>query len=196
MMTKQWHVFGGQAKKKECNIYRLLSTGTIEEKIYQRQVTKKALSSSIVSDNGNNTNADSTPNSFSVGELRDLFTFRTETVCDTHDLLNCGCSGNLVRIPLDKRQSLAVDELSNWEHYDNISKIKDPSLASIKPECVTFVFSRKFNPETDTGKEVIERESILGVEREEHADQPEENVDRDIEIRDDDNNDEDSDGDK
>jgi len=150
-----------------------------------------------VSDNGNNTNADSTPNSFSVGELRDLFTFRAETICDTHDLLNCRCAGNLIRIPLHKRQALAVDELSNWQHYDNISKIKDPALAGIKPESVTFVFSRKFNPETDAGKEVIERESILGVEREEeeHADQPEENVNREIEIHDD-NNSEDSDGDK
>lgn len=35
-------------QKKQVYVYRFLSTGTIEEKIYQRQITKQGLSSSVV----------------------------------------------------------------------------------------------------------------------------------------------------
>lgn len=61
-------------------------SGTIEERIYQRQVSKQGLSGTVV-DMGKG--AEHT--SFSSSELRDLFSL-TETPCLTHDLLNCGCS--------------------------------------------------------------------------------------------------------
>ncbi|KIJ41165.1 hypothetical protein M422DRAFT_172593, partial [Sphaerobolus stellatus SS14] len=35
-------------QKKECFVYRFISTGTIEEKIFQRQASKQALSSCVV----------------------------------------------------------------------------------------------------------------------------------------------------
>lgn len=61
-------------------------SGTIEERIFQRQVSKQGLSGTVV-DMGKG--AEHT--SFSTSDLRDLFSL-TETPCLTHDLLNCGCS--------------------------------------------------------------------------------------------------------
>lgn len=60
--------------------------GTIEERIFQRQVSKQGLSGTVV-DLGKR--AEHT--SFSTSELRDLFSL-TDTLSLTHDLLNCSCS--------------------------------------------------------------------------------------------------------
>lgn len=59
--------------------------GTIEERIFQRQVSKQGLSGTVV-DLGKG--ADHT--SFSTNDLQDLFSL-TDTPCLTHDLLNCSC---------------------------------------------------------------------------------------------------------
>lgn len=60
--------------------------GTIEERIFQRQVSKQGLSGTVV-DLGKG----SEHTSFSTSELRDLFSL-TDTPSLTHDLLNCSCS--------------------------------------------------------------------------------------------------------
>lgn len=56
-------------------------TGTIEEKILQRQAHKKALSSCVVDEEQD------VERHFSLGELRELFTLNEETTSDTHDRL-------------------------------------------------------------------------------------------------------------
>jgi DNA repair and recombination RAD54-like protein len=56
-----------------------LSTGTLEEKIFQRQAHKKALSSCVVD------NEEDVERHFSINELRDLFTLNENTKSDTHD---------------------------------------------------------------------------------------------------------------
>ena len=43
-MARVWR----DGQKKPCFIYRMLAVGTIEEKIFQRQTHKKALSSCVV----------------------------------------------------------------------------------------------------------------------------------------------------
>ena len=67
------------------------STGTIEEKIYQRQITKIGLSDALMD------NRDAAAiNNFTASELRDLFTLDEKTACLTHDLLRCPCQvGNV-----------------------------------------------------------------------------------------------------
>ncbi len=60
--------------------------GTIEERIFQRQVSKQGLSGTVV-DLGKG--AEHT--NFSTSDLRDLFSL-TDTPSLTHDLLNCRCS--------------------------------------------------------------------------------------------------------
>lgn len=54
-------------------------TGTIEEKILQRQAHKKALSSCVVDEEQD------VERHFSLGELRELFALNGETASDTHD---------------------------------------------------------------------------------------------------------------
>ncbi|KAG7282191.1 hypothetical protein CRUP_034938 [Coryphaenoides rupestris] len=81
-MARVWR----DGQKKTVHIYRLLTAGTIEERIFQRQVSKQGLSGTVV-DLGKG--AEHT--SFSSSELRDLFSL-TDTACLTHDLLDCRCA--------------------------------------------------------------------------------------------------------
>ncbi|KAJ8604300.1 hypothetical protein CTAYLR_002531 [Chrysophaeum taylorii] len=69
--------------KRRCFTYRLVSTGTIEEKMYQRQLSKEGLLS-VIEDKEQ-------INSFSTVELRRLFVFEKHTASDTHAMLNCTC---------------------------------------------------------------------------------------------------------
>jgi transcriptional regulator ATRX len=55
-------------QEKECFVYRLLAHGTMEQKIYGRQVTKQALSSRVV-------DLEETGRHFSTEELSALFDF-------------------------------------------------------------------------------------------------------------------------
>jgi DNA repair and recombination protein RAD54B len=64
----------------------LVVQGAIEEKIYQRQVTKTGLSDSVV-------DSKKTAQGFTTEELRDLFRLDENATCSTHDLLGCDCEG-------------------------------------------------------------------------------------------------------
>lgn len=74
-------------QKRECFIYRLLTQGTLDEKIFQRQVSKTGLADSIV-------DGKSAASGFTQQELRDLFTLDEGEGCQTHMLLGCSCGGN------------------------------------------------------------------------------------------------------
>ncbi|KAG2131398.1 P-loop containing nucleoside triphosphate hydrolase protein, partial [Suillus bovinus] len=74
-------------QKRPVFIYRFLTAGTIDEKIYQRQVTKIGLSNSLMGSGSSGSKSDS----FSRKDLRDIFRVHPETGCNTHDLLDCGC---------------------------------------------------------------------------------------------------------
>ncbi|KAI4129413.1 MAG: hypothetical protein LQ338_002253 [Usnochroma carphineum] len=74
-------------QKKPCFIYRFVMAGAIDEKIWQRQVTKLGLASGIMEQKGGG-------NSFTGEELRDLFRLdEGARGCQTHDLLGCTCEG-------------------------------------------------------------------------------------------------------
>lgn len=77
-----------EGQKRPTFIYRLLTTGTIDEKIFQRQLMKTTLSDTFVDDSN-----DATLNIFDYEDLRDLFSLSI-TDCNTHDLVLCGCQGN------------------------------------------------------------------------------------------------------
>ncbi|KAK2725331.1 hypothetical protein QYM36_001696, partial [Artemia franciscana] len=74
-MARVWR----DGQKKHCYIYRLLATGTIEEKMFQRQAHKKALSSCVVDQE------EDVERHFSLAELRELFKLDEQTTSDTHD---------------------------------------------------------------------------------------------------------------
>jgi DNA repair and recombination RAD54-like protein len=64
-------------------VYRFISTGTIEEKIFQRQASKQALSSAVVDEK------EDTERHFSIDMLRQLFQFKENTLCETHETFKC-----------------------------------------------------------------------------------------------------------
>jgi DNA repair and recombination protein RAD54B len=73
-------------QKKPCFIYRMLIKGAMDEKIYQRQVTKSGLADAVV-------DSKKTSQTFTAEELRDLFSLDESDGCKTHDLLGCDCGG-------------------------------------------------------------------------------------------------------
>jgi hypothetical protein len=100
LISRLWHVYGATAKRKSVSlarvclnaslttiiigfVYRFISTGTIEEKIFQRQASKQALSSAVVDEK------EDAERHFSVESLRQLFLFNETTICDTHDTFKC-----------------------------------------------------------------------------------------------------------
>ncbi|KAF9111786.1 helicase, partial [Mortierella sp. AM989] len=119
-------------------IYRLLLSGTIEEKMYQRQLTKVGLSDALMDGK-----ASEMLNKFSAAELRDLFTLHEDEPCLTHSLLGCDCNvegkDHGDKVTPDQRMgqvlnkavratkssimdeasvSLARKELEEWTHID------------------------------------------------------------------------------
>jgi DNA repair and recombination protein RAD54 and RAD54-like protein len=64
-------------------VYRFISTGTIEEKIFQRQASKQALSSAVVDEK------EDAERHFSIDALRKLFLFNEHTMCETHETFKC-----------------------------------------------------------------------------------------------------------
>ncbi|KAG8185030.1 hypothetical protein JTE90_017053 [Oedothorax gibbosus] len=109
-MARIWR----DGQKQSVFVYRLLTTGTIEEKIYQRQISKQCLSGSVLNPNSNE------KLKFSKDELKDLFTLYEDTLCLTHDLINCQCLNEECN-EVDTETSIApenigMEELMNWKH--------------------------------------------------------------------------------
>ncbi|MEQ2179955.1 hypothetical protein GOODEAATRI_030645, partial [Goodea atripinnis] len=138
-MARVWR----DGQKKTVHIYR-----TIEERIFQRQVSKQGLSGTVV-DLGKA--AEHT--SFSTSELRDLFSL-TDTPCLTHDLLSCSCStdGSVNGMPDSQTQNhtgdrrgaaqkhLSMSELMRWRHFSgDTHSFSDPYLDHARSH-ITFAF--------------------------------------------------------
>lgn len=69
-----------QGQKKECFIYRLLTTGTVEEVMFQRQTQKNNLDTIATNKSSKNKS-----HRFTDEELRDCFTLKEKCMCDTKD---------------------------------------------------------------------------------------------------------------
>ncbi|KAK9481341.1 SNF2 family N-terminal domain-containing protein [Lipomyces japonicus] len=99
-------------QSKPVYIYRLLTTGCIDEKIYQRQLTKQGLADSLMDGK-----IGAAENSFTMDELRDLFTVHPHTICHTHDLLECMCTGKGETL---RMRAESKDENENEEEEEEI----------------------------------------------------------------------------
>lgn len=104
-------------QKRPCVIYRFVMAGGLDEKIWQRQVTKLGLASNIMDQKGGTS-------SFTKDELKDLFRLDEGLSCQTHDLLGCGCGGR--GLP----DSAAVDE-SSIEILDSDEDDDLPDMAEL-----------------------------------------------------------------
>lgn len=83
-MSRIWR----DGQKRNVYIYRLLTCGSIEEKIFQRQLSKAGLSGAVVDPQKQS------KIKLSKEELKDLFTFRGGEESITHSSLNCHCDGS------------------------------------------------------------------------------------------------------
>ncbi|CRL00768.1 CLUMA_CG014023, isoform A [Clunio marinus] len=133
-MARVWR----EGQKKPCYIYRFVATGTIEEKIFQRQTQKKALSNTVV-DN------DDSERHFTSNDLKDLFKINEETKSDTHELFKCQRCVNNVQVTLPPEKSDCTSDLSQWFHCYNPSTLPDEILgnASKLSNNVSFVFHHR-----------------------------------------------------
>ncbi|XP_067094037.1 DNA repair and recombination protein RAD54B [Osmerus mordax] len=151
-MARVWR----DGQKKTVHTYRLLTAGTIEERIFQRQVSKQGLSGTVV-DLGKG--AEHT--SFSSNELRDLFSF-TDTPSLTHELLDCRCNmDGSSHVPEEEEEPgsdrpcqlgrqgdrggvgqkhLSMSELMQWRHFSgNTHTFTDPYLEQARNH-ISFAF--------------------------------------------------------
>ncbi|KAI2603034.1 recombinational repair protein [Hypoxylon fragiforme] len=114
-------------QKKDCFVYRFIATGTIEEKIFQRQSHKQSLSSCVVD------SAEDVERHFSLDSLRELFQYRGDTRSDTHDTFKCK------RCKPDGKQfikapAMLYGDTSTWNHFVN-SGLKPIQDLLLRQEC-------------------------------------------------------------
>ncbi|KAL4994975.1 vacuolar protein 14 C-terminal Fig4p binding-domain-containing protein [Aspergillus recurvatus] len=111
-------------QKKDCFVYRFIATGSIEEKIFQRQSHKQSLSSCVVD------SAEDVERHFSLDSLRELFQFKPGTTSDTHDTFKCKrCRPDGTQYI--KAPAMLYGDTSSWNHFVNagekgpLSQIQD-----------------------------------------------------------------------
>ncbi|XP_031391858.1 protein CHROMATIN REMODELING 25 [Punica granatum] len=75
-------------QKKRVYIYRFLSAGTIEEKVYQRQISKEGLQK-VIQRESSSDRLPTEGNYLSTEDLRDLFTFHENARSEIHEKMNC-----------------------------------------------------------------------------------------------------------
>ncbi|KAJ5971877.1 Rad54 N-terminal [Penicillium vulpinum] len=99
-------------QKKDCFVYRFIATGSIEEKIFQRQSHKQSLSSCVVD------SAEDVERHFSLDSLRELFQFKPDTRSDTHDTFKCKrCRPDGLQYV--KAPAMLYGDTSSWNHFVN-----------------------------------------------------------------------------
>ncbi|KAK4049220.1 helicase [Microbotryomycetes sp. JL221] len=90
-------------QQRRCVIYRLFTAGTIDEKIFQRQITKLGLSGSVMDGRIGAQAKTKSKNEFTLNDLRDIFRLHKGTGSQTHDLLECRCHLSLNDDPSQER---------------------------------------------------------------------------------------------
>lgn len=122
-------------QKKECFVYRFMTTGSIEEKIFQRQCQKQNLSACVVDE------AEDTARHFTQDDLRQLFKFHTNTLCDSHDTYKCKrCRDGKQFV---KAPAMLYGDASTWNHFPNsqLGQMHDDLLrAELGSPEVSYVF--------------------------------------------------------
>ena len=100
-------------QKKDCFVYRLVATGSIEEKIFMRQSHKQSLSSCVVD------SAEDVERHFSTENLRELFMLKEGTKSETHDTFACGrckkTDGGYWKQQM-KSKAMLYGDVSTWNH--------------------------------------------------------------------------------
>ncbi|KAB8437414.1 hypothetical protein FH972_025092 [Carpinus fangiana] len=145
---------------KPCRIYRLMTRGALDEKIYQRQITKQGLADSVVDSkqDGGST--------FSREELQQLFRLDEDEHCQTHELLGCECEGRgqLPSTGLVEGTLLVVESTASSPSSSDVSS----SSASEDEEDGEPSFKKSSRVEPDPK----EREDIAAAKRKRSTSKP------------------------
>jgi len=112
-------------QKKDCFVYRFISTGSIEEKIFQRQSHKQSLSSCVVD------SAEDVERHFTLDSLRELFMYQANTTSDTHDTFKCKRCRKEDGKQILKAPAMLYGDTSSWNHFVNLEGEKGP-LAKVQ----------------------------------------------------------------
>ena len=140
-------------QKKDCFVYRFIATGSIEEKIFQRQSHKQSLSSCVVDENQD------VERHFSQADMKMLFEYNGPpaenanfpegykfTVCDTHDTFRCKRCRNGKQFI--KAPAYLYGDTSTWNHFTKscLQSIEDLLLRQeIEHDDVTFCFQVRYH---------------------------------------------------
>ncbi|SCV01691.1 LANO_0F13036g1_1 [Lachancea nothofagi CBS 11611] len=134
-------------QKKSCYIYRLLTAGCIDEKIFQRQLMKNSLSAKFMGGEDNVSNNKSDNDLFENEDLKDLFTVLA-TTSNTHDLI-CECEGDgeydtRSNSTTDDDQQDTIISADGWTNAMDLQaslkkaqKVNDTQKAALVKECLT-----------------------------------------------------------
>ncbi|XP_050423304.1 DNA repair and recombination protein RAD54-like isoform X1 [Adelges cooleyi] len=146
-MARVWR----DGQKKPCFVYRFLATGTIEEKMMQRQAHKKALSSSVVDCE------EDVARHFTASELRALFFLRQDTISDTHDKIKCTRCVNNIQTKGPPVDSDCTNDLSCWHHCADKRWLVDPVLKQCWSAGISMVFYHHSTVHKE--KEIVKEET-------------------------------------
>ncbi|KAL7638857.1 UNVERIFIED_CONTAM: hypothetical protein RMT77_010391 [Armadillidium vulgare] len=157
-MSRVWR----DGQTKSVYIYRLILAGSIEEKMFQRQVCKQGISGSVVDARS------SFKVQFSREDLKDLFRFHPSVASLTHDLLNCPCDQKggeskplsqgsqteerdcqLVREAKSSDNSATMDQLFRWQHFSmpEATELLDDAFLESGSDFISFIFKYQVMPE-------------------------------------------------
>lgn len=132
-----------EGQQKTCYIYRLVATGTIEEKVLMRQAHKQSLSSVVVDEE------QQVERHFSLQDLQKLFQLSDDTLSEMHDVFRCKrCINNRQVFPPEEKLvntgAQALDS-STWNHFSQLelNKVNDPILRAASKGIVTYVFQNR-----------------------------------------------------
>lgn len=130
-MARIWR----QGQKKACHIYRFLTTGTIDECIFQRQVTKIGLATDVMAAPKSGEATATGGNTFTKSELKRVFELHSNTNCYTHDLLECQCLDNKSeQEPEECKDENQVEEsMACWDQTDSDGSLPDVDLGGFLP---------------------------------------------------------------
>ncbi|SBS81526.1 DNA repair and recombination protein RAD54, putative (RAD54) [Plasmodium malariae] len=166
-----------EGQKKICFIYRLFCTGTIDEKVYQRQISKDGLSSMIV------TNTNLSKDQLSDENVKKLFNYKMNTICETHDNIECNrCnSKDASENYSEQLEDFEEDDVNTWAHHQNMDTVPDeilikavkdasdfkindfnnsPILKKLTTKFVTFAMSCKIEFRDDLIKQKVKQTKI------------------------------------
>lgn len=150
-------------QQKKVYVYKFMTTGTIEEKIFQRQLNKEGLQSVV--DGGNDDSAQAETNLMSFDQLRDLFTYDPDTLSTTFEhmvleKIDEGMGSQISKSgPVDRKQhgTPKEDNLADWGLHSNADTVPDECMQLCAENDVSFIFSCQV-----AGKSVPPERPILG----------------------------------